>query len=113
MQALLGEQTALAELLLIDDSPEFINYVTRLLALEAPNLAAATWDYASGAPPMGHDWSHTRLILLDYRLGRESGLAWLEALRKHPGIPPIAMVTASRDDRIREAALCVVSRCNK
>lgn len=110
MQAWTGEvgaTTAVAEVLIVDDSREFTNYVTRLLALESPELGVALWDFMRGMPPLDFDWSNTRLILLDYRLGSENGLVWLEALRARPGLPPIVMVTSSRDERVRDAALAL------
>ena len=110
MSVLTGDpsaEVAVAEVLLIDDSPEFINYVTRLLTLESPDLVATPWDFRNGLPPVDYDWRHTKLVLLDYRLGDENGLAWLETLRERPQVPPIVMVTSSRDERIRDAALAL------
>lgn len=46
-------------------------------------------------------------MILDYRLGDQNGLAWLETLREQPQVPPVVMVTSSRDERIRDAALAL------
>lgn len=56
----LSAEVAVAEILLIDDSAEFINYVTRLLALESPDLVATPWDFRTGLPPADYDWRATR-----------------------------------------------------
>ena len=99
--------TELAEILIVDDSLEFTHYITRILALDFPEVGVGAWDWRWDVPTEDHDWSRTKLIILDYRLGDRDGLTWLEALRSRPGIPPIVLVTSSHDDRVRDRALAL------
>ena len=97
----------LAEILVVDDSDEFTRYFARIIALDYPDIAVAVWDWRQDIPPADHDWSHTRLIVLDYRLGDRDGLDWLEKLRSRPSTPPIVLVTSAFDDRVRDRALAL------
>jgi class 3 adenylate cyclase/DNA-binding NarL/FixJ family response regulator len=82
--------------LLIDDVPEFRSLLAGFLRLEWPDAEIASLDPLSQPRPgPGFDWSPYNVVLLDCVLGSEDGLAWLQALRQLPGLPPVVFIVGT------------------
>jgi serine/threonine protein kinase len=78
------------KVLIIDDEKSFCDLVRELLALEGYEVLIA--HSAEEAEPI-IDKTELSAILLDIVMPGESGVAFLERLKKADGLPPIIMVT--------------------
>lgn len=87
--------------LIVDDSPEFFEAATQLLADDAVTVVgvAATSDQAvSQALALRPD-----VVLVDVNLGRESGLDLAERLAGLPhGGPPVVLISAETRSELAE-----------
>lgn len=92
-------------LLMVDDNPMDIEIVRTMLrqytradfVLEYLNSTETCLDVLQNQT--------FDLILLDYNLPGEDGLAFLQRLRKQPGIPPVIMLTGDGDERLAAKAM--------
>jgi eukaryotic-like serine/threonine-protein kinase len=92
--------------LIIDDSPDMRLLVGHYLLVEWPTAQIEEWDpLERGKPDFGFDWSRYDVVLLDYRLGMEDGLAWLKEFKQSPECPPIIFMTGQGSEDIAVRAL--------
>ena len=91
--------------LLIDDAEEYRILCAELVRTQWPDALVEQWDpIRQGMPSTDQDLARYDVILLDFNLGEEDGLAWLRILRSRPGCPPIVMITgAGSEDLVLKA----------
>lgn len=81
-------------ILLVDDQAYFRVLVKSLLAVAQPEAQIEEYDPAAhGRPPADFPWVDYDLLLLDYKLGSETAIDWLERLRGRRDLPPIILFT--------------------
>lgn len=82
--------------LLIDDAEEYRILCAELVRTQWPEASVEQWDpVTQGMPGTDQDLSRYDVILLDFDLGKEDGLAWLKIMRSRRGCPPIVMITGA------------------
>ncbi len=87
--------------LLIDDAEEYRILCAGLIRMQWPDASVEKWDpVGQGMPGADKDLSQYDVILLDFRLGNEDGLAWLKILRARAGCPPIVMITGAGSEEL-------------
>ncbi len=92
--------------LIIDDSQDMRLLVRNYLMVEWPKAEIEDWDpLARGKPGEDFPWRGYDVVLLDYMLGTEDGLAWLKEFRKHPDCPPIIFMTGAGNEEVAVKAL--------
>jgi putative two-component system response regulator len=91
--------------LLVEDNPQDVEIVRRMLC----KYERARFELASaGSTKEGEEALNENpfdLILLDYKLPGEDGLAFLQRLRGRINLPPIIMLTARGDERVAVKAM--------
>jgi eukaryotic-like serine/threonine-protein kinase len=99
-------RTAPLSALIIDDSPDMRVLVRHYILVEWPEAEIEEWDpLVRGKPGAQFDWLQYDVLLLDYRLGKEDGLAWLRAFRRNPRCPPVIFMTGQGSEDVAVQAL--------
>ncbi len=92
--------------LIIDDSPEFIKLLKRIFEASLKTTNLVEYDIQQGKPDKNFDWSPYDVLLLDYNLGGgDDGIEWLRSIRKHENLPPIIMLTGEGNEYIAVNAI--------
>lgn len=92
--------------LIIDDSEDMRLLVRHYLMVEWPKAEIEDWDpLEKGKPSTTFPWRRYDVVLLDYMLGSEDGLAWLKEFRKHPDCPPVIFMTGAGNEDVAVKAL--------
>lgn len=87
--------------LLIDVAEVYRVLCAELLRSQWPGASVERWDpVTQGIPGADQDLSRYDVILLDFCLGEEVGLAWLKILRSRADCPPIVMVTGTGSEEV-------------
>jgi putative two-component system response regulator len=92
-------------LLVLDDNPDDAAIVERMILsygrMQAQTeLASTTAECARRLSRRGCD-----VLLLDYRLAGEDGLAFLRDLNRRPGAPPVIVLTGQGDEQVAVEAI--------
>ena len=92
--------------LIIDDAPDFRALASQFVAIEWPNARVDEYDpVAQGFPAADFAWDGVDVVLLDFMLGMDDGLDWLQRFRAIPGMPPIIFMTGSGSEDIAARAI--------
>jgi CheY-like chemotaxis protein len=88
------------EILLVDDDPDDVTLAMRALARQ--NLANRVHVVGDGAEALAYlrDSARPRLVLLDLKLPKVTGLEVLEQIRNDPRLQtlPVVILTSSREE---------------
>ncbi len=93
------------KLLMIDDNPLDVEIVRAMLGQYSRakfELDSLQSTETALAKLMGSSWD---LVLLDYNLPGEDGLAFLQRLGRAGGMPPVIMLTGDGDERLAAEAM--------
>ena len=91
--------------LIVDDSEDFRQLAARFIAIDWPEGRIAELDPTRDVRPDAHfPWGDYDVVLLDYDLGTDNGLAWLKAWTGLP-VPPVIFLTAKGNESIAVQAL--------
>ena len=94
------------KILIIDDSQEFRDLIGVYIKKSEHDCELVEYDpLAKGRPPVDFNWSDYDLLLLDYNLGEQNGLEWLEDLIKSPDFPATVFLTAYGDEEVAVQAM--------
>lgn len=92
--------------LIVDDSAEFRQLARHLIHTQWPAAPVDDWDpVAQGQPHVVNDLRKYDVVLLDYMLGKENGLKWLEELKRDPTCPPIVFLTGHGSEDVAVQAI--------
>jgi adenylate cyclase len=92
--------------LVIDDSEDLRLLVAQYITLEWPAARVDGWDpQTKGRPEDGFDWSDCDVVLLDYHLGAENGLSWLQHFNLDPNCPPVVFLTGAGNEDLAVKAM--------
>ncbi len=92
--------------LIIDDSEEYRALLKIWLKREVEDVQVHEYD-ALRLPKPDHsfNWSEYDVVILDYQLGKEDGLTWLEEFQTLSGYPPTIVLTAEGDEYVALRAM--------
>lgn len=92
--------------LIIDDDPDIRNLLSQYIRQQWPAGDIAEYDpLERDLPARDFPLQSYDVIILDYMLGRDDGLRWLEELRKRPKCPPIVFLTGAGNEIIAVRAM--------
>lgn len=92
--------------LVIDDSEDMRRLVAQYITVEWPGAKVEGWDPAEkGRPAPGFDWRRYDVVLLDYHLGEENGLEWLQRFSRDPNCPPVVFFSGVGDENLAVNAM--------
>jgi EAL domain-containing protein (putative c-di-GMP-specific phosphodiesterase class I)/ActR/RegA family two-component response regulator len=98
--------SAAYRILVIDDSPEYRVLFERMISKRCPDCKVELYDpVTKGMPNDSADWDDLDIVVLDYDLGAEDGLQWLQNFKKIPGFPPVLFLTGEGSERVAVKAL--------
>jgi DNA-binding response OmpR family regulator/HPt (histidine-containing phosphotransfer) domain-containing protein len=93
-------------ILIIDDSEDFRMLAAQYLLTEWPEAVIDEWDPLSrGRPDERFAWDRYDVVLLDYLLGGEDGLAWLNCFKRSAGFPPVIFLTGAGNETVATRAI--------
>lgn len=93
-------------ILIIDDAAYFRLLVRHMLQSVMPDAVLTEYDPVSAGRPDEHfDWSGYDVLLLDYKLGEEDGIAWFKTYRHMPGFPATIIFTGEGNESIAVLAM--------
>lgn len=99
-------ETMKPRVMVIDDSEDMRLLVAQYITVEWPGAQVEGWDPAEkGRPGSGFDWSRFDVILLDYDLGDENGLEWLQRFSRNPDCPPVVFFSGIGDESLAVNAI--------
>lgn len=98
--------TMTPRVMVIDDCEDMRRLVAQFIKLEWPGAQVAGWDpRESGRPGPGFDWSRFDVVLLDYHLGEENGLEWLQQFCRDPACPPVVFFSGIGNESLAVQAM--------
>lgn len=93
-------------ILIIDDAAYFRLLVRHMLQSALPDATLTEYDPVSnGRPDEDFDWGQFDVLLLDYKLGDEDGIAWFKAYKHMPGFPATIIFTGEGNESIAVLAM--------
>jgi len=93
-------------ILIIDDSAYFRTLVRHLLASCIPGAKLTEYDpKMSGKPGVDFAWDDYDVLLLDYKLGEEDGLAWFQEFSARESFPPTILFTGEGNEKLAVHAI--------
>jgi CheY-like chemotaxis protein/tRNA A-37 threonylcarbamoyl transferase component Bud32 len=104
----LGKQHGPANprVLIIDDSEDFRLLASHYVLGEWPGAEIEEWDpVARGKPAHDFAWGRYDVLLLDYKLSTEDGLAWLGEFRRDAKCPPVIFLTGAGNESLAARAI--------
>ncbi len=91
-------------ILIIDDHPEFRELLSHHISSEWPGARIVAHE--PGTRPVFADLvDDIDVVLLDYLLGEENGLDWLQQMRTDQACPPVIFMTAAGDELLAVKAI--------
>ncbi|MBE0620072.1 MAG: protein kinase [Burkholderiales bacterium] len=92
--------------LLIDDDPVFRQLLAEMIASCCPEVIVEHYDpLVKGRPGADFALAEFDLVLLDYRLGQDDGLDWLQDFKGRPDCPPTIILTGAGDETVAVRAM--------
>ena len=93
-------------ILIIDDAAYFRTLIRHLLASCIPGAELIEYDpMMSGKPGVDFSWADYDVLLLDYKLGDEDGLAWFQEFSSRECFPPTILFTGEGDEKLAVLAI--------
>ena len=92
--------------LLIDDDPASRHFIAAMIASSWPEAIVEHYDLeAKGRPGAEFPLATFDLVLLDYRLGQDDGLDWLQDFKLRPNCPPTVILTGEGNETVAVRAM--------
>jgi CheY-like chemotaxis protein len=99
-------ETMMPRVMVIDDSEDMRLLIAQYISVEWPGARVEGWDpVEKGRPGPLFDWSRFDVILLDYHLGEENGLEWLQRFARNPDCPPVVFFSGVGDESLAVNAI--------
>jgi len=99
-------ETMKPRVLVIDDCEDMRLLVAQYISVEWPGAQVEGWDpVEKGRPGADFDWRRFDVVLLDYHLGEENGLEWLQRFSRNPECPPVIFFSGVGDESLAVNAM--------
>jgi DNA-binding NarL/FixJ family response regulator len=92
--------------LVIDPSGELVDFLRFCAGRFWPGLEIVSHLWERGCPDENFDWAGFDLVVMEHRPRQphEQGIAWLEAIRRHPAAPAVVLISSELNERSRMEA---------
>lgn len=94
------------QILIIDDSVFYRNMVTQMLHTIMPEAEVTEYDpVMEGKPGPAYHWGQYDALILDYQLGEENGLQWLQDFSDLDDFPVTIFLTGEGNENVAVQAM--------